>query len=149
MRAWWKGALVAAGLVAAGACGGGDGGNGPSAAEITGTWNLTKMLYVNVANQQQSIDLVAQGGTGDLVIDPNKSYTLTLTLPGQAPLIETGAWDLSGDIFSATPTGMPFSWDFDVTVTATTLRLAGADVEFDIDDDGTDEAARLTIEATR
>jgi hypothetical protein len=141
--------LFASVIGAAVACGGGDGGSGPSESEITGTWQLTKLQYVNAASPQESVDLIALGATGTLIIDPNKTYTMTLTPPVGPPETETGAWDLAGDVFAATPTGMPFDLQFDVTITGNTLRLAGADSEYDFDDDATVEAAKLTIEGTK
>jgi len=149
MRAWRGAALVAAVVGTGAACGGGDGGNGPSASEIEGTWNATRVLFVSQADPQQSVDLIALGATGVIVLDPSKAFTFTLT-PTVGPVeVQTGTWKLSGTMLTVTPTGAAFNWQFNVTLTATTIKLAGADVEFDINDDGTDEPAKLTIEATR
>jgi hypothetical protein len=149
MRAWMGIALVAAVVGTGVACGGGDGGNGPGASEIEGTWNATKMLFVSKTAPQQSVDLIALGATGVLVLDPSKAFSFTLTPPGGPAEVQTGTWKLSGTVLTVTPTGAAFNWQFNITLTATTLKLAGADVDYDFNDDGTDEPAKLTIEATR
>lgn len=48
-----------------------------------------------------------------------------------------------------TPLGMPFSWEFDATLSGGELTLAGASVEYDFDDDGTPEQATLNLTLER
>jgi hypothetical protein len=145
-----RAAIVAAILGAAAACGGGgDGGGGPSPSQVIGSWNVTKLLFVSQANPQQSVDRIAQGATAVMVIDANNGFTLTITPTTGPQEIQTGTWSLSGQIFTVTPTGMPFNWQFNIASTGTTIRLSGADVDFDVNNDGTDEPAKLTIEAAK
>jgi len=148
MRAHWTTPLLAAAMFAGAACSS-DGGSGPSSSEITGTWQLTKVLFVSQANPQLSVDLIAQGGTATLTIDANHTFAYILTMPATAPDSTTGTWALSGDVVTMIRDGMSGDMQFQVTVSSSAIKLAGASVDFDVNDDGTDEPARMTIEGTR
>jgi hypothetical protein len=148
MRAYWKSFMLAVAILATTACGG-DGGTGPSATDLTGTWQLTKVLFVSQAQPQLSVDLIAQGGTATLTLDPNKDFMVVIIMPLVAPDTTTGTWALNGQYLDVTPTGAGFAWQFKVTVTATTITLANASVDFDVNNDGTDEPAKLTMQGTR
>jgi hypothetical protein len=146
MRARWTGVLVAA-MVAAGCSS--DGGSGPSPSDVSGAWQLTKMQFVSQANPQLSVDLIAQGGTATMTIDADKTFVIILNAPSTPTETIAGTWSLSGSVLTMVRTGKSGDLQFQVTLTAQTIKLAGASVEFDVNDDGTDEPATLNIEGTR
>jgi hypothetical protein len=149
MRAYSKGLMLVAAIAAGAAFGGGDGGSGPSPSAITGTWQATSMLFVSQADPKVSVDVIAAGGSATLTLDANKSYLMVLTLPATAPETTTGTWSLSGDVLTMVPDGMKGNIQFNVTLSGQTLKLAGGHLDFDLNDDGIDDPAILTIEATR
>jgi hypothetical protein len=148
MRAYWRSGLAGAAIIAGAACGS-DGGSGPSPGEITGTWQLTKLQFVSQANPQLSIDLIALGGTATLTLDPSKAFSYTVTMPGSAPETTTGTWSLSGDVLTVIRVGFIGEVQFNVTLSGQTLTLAGGHVDFDVNQDGTDEPAIMTIKGSR
>jgi hypothetical protein len=149
MRAYTKGLMLVAAIAAGAACGGGDGGAGPSPSAITGTWQLTKVLFVGQANPQQSVDLIALGGTGTLTFNSDNTFSYTVTVPPAAPETTTGTWSLGGQVLTLIRDGFSGNLQFDVTLSGQTLKLAGGHVDFDVNNDGTDEPAILTLEATK
>jgi hypothetical protein len=149
MRTYAKGLVLAAAIAAGAACGGGDGGSGPSPSSITGTWQLTKVLFVSQANPQQSVDLIALGGTGTLTFNSDNTFSYTVTVPPAAPGTTTGTWSLGGQVLTLVRDGFSGNLQFTVTLSGQTLKLAGGHVDFDVNNDGTDEPAILTLEGTK
>lgn len=83
---------------------------GPSASELTGTWQATQVEYVRVADPSTSVDLIAdENWTVTLVLTSSGGYTLTQTPPGGGPRVSTGTWDLDGDVLNVAPTGTVFT----------------------------------------
>ncbi len=148
MRAYWKGLMLVAAFGVNAACGG-DGGTGPGASEITGTWQLTKVLFVSQANPQLSVELIGQGATATLTIDPAKTYMTIVTMPSATPDTTTGTWSLGGDVITMVETGSSGNMQFNISLTGNTLKLSGGHVDFDVNQDGIDEPALLSLEGTQ
>jgi hypothetical protein len=127
---------------------GDDNPSGPSKDEITGTWQATKVEYTTTAGVPMA-DLIALGGSASLVLNADNSLVYTITPAAGVPNVTTGTWHLSTDMMTVTPSGMLFSWQFDVEYTSDQLRMSGADVEFDYDNDDIDEPAKLNLVFTR
>ncbi|UCC49250.1 MAG: lipocalin family protein [Gemmatimonadota bacterium] len=134
-------------LLSAAACG--DDSAGPTAGEITGTWQATQVEFVRVATPAVSVDLIAAGGSATLVLASDSNYTYTETPAGELPQIETGTWELHGAILTMTPSDSRFSLQFEVALSGDTLRLSGADVEYDFDGDHVAEPAKLNLVLVR
>ncbi len=151
MRTYTKGLMLVAAIAGGAACGGGDGGSGPNATDVTGTWQLTKVLFVSQANPTQSVDLIADvGATATLTLNADKSFTFVVTPPPPAAVeTTTGTWSLGGQVLTIVRDGFSGNVQFDITLTGQTLRLVGGHVDFDVNNDGTDEPAIMTIEGTR
>ena len=151
MRAYTTGLMLVTAIAAGAACGGGDGGSGPNPSAITGTWQLTKVLFVSQANPTQSVDLIADvGATATLTLNADNSFAFVVTPPPPAPVeTTTGTWSLGGQVLTIVRDGFSGNVQFDVTLTGQTLRLVGGHVDFDVNGDGTDEPAILTLEGTK
>ncbi len=147
MRLRWLAGCMVLLLVVGMGCGGDDP-SGPSKAEITGTWQATKVEYTTPAGVPM-VDLIALGGSASLVLNTDNSLVYTITPAGGVANVTTGTWQLSTDMMTVTPTGMLFSWQFDVEYSTDELRMSGADVEFDYDNDDIDEPAKLNLVLTR
>ena len=90
--------------------------------------------------------MVAQGTSLTLVLD-SSSFVLTITDPGHTPRVTTGSWTSSRDTMTLTPSGVSFSWVFDMNLSGSTLTLTGGSVEFDFNADGSYEQAQLDPDA--
>ncbi|HEU4335342.1 MAG TPA: hypothetical protein VFT32_12680 [Candidatus Eisenbacteria bacterium] len=108
---------------------------GPKPDELTGFWHATKLEYVSKANPATRVDVIALGGAATLAIRIDHTVEWIITESGSAPDTTTGTWSLDGDLFQVTPTGSPWSWTWDVSLSGGTLALSGADVEYDFDGD--------------
>lgn len=127
-----------------------DDGTGPSAEELAGTWNATKAELVSVANPSIRLDVVALGGTVQLVLNENKTFTLTSTLPGEPAEVASGTWSSSVDQLTLTFTsGLSGDMQFDMALSGDTLTLGGADDDFDFNDDGVEEPAKVYLTLAR
>lgn len=142
----WTGAaiLIAAALIGCG----NDEPAGPEPEAITGLWNATRVEYVS-RPAGSVVELVALGGSASLELAEPGGFTFTVMPSGEAPQTTTGAWQLDGDVLRLTPQGMPFSWEFDASLSAGELELTGASVEYDFDDDGSPEQATLNLALSR
>lgn len=123
----------------------GDGGNSPSPNKFAGTWDATKMEFTNVANTAEKVDVIAAGGTFVILIESTGDYQWTVDIPGEPLETSSGTWSASADVFTTKETGSSGNMQFDWSLNGNTLTLAGANVEFDFDDDGLEDAARLTL----
>jgi len=114
---------------------------GPKPSEITGTWSATMVEYVNKSAPSTRVDLIALGGAATMAIHADKSWVFVIAESGQPPDTTTGVWNLDGDMFEVTPTGMPFSWMWVAALSGNSLTLTGADMEYDFDGDQVMEQA--------
>jgi hypothetical protein len=115
---------------------------------LVGTWDATKFELFDAAGGDPvlSVDIVSLGGSVTIVLNSDDSYQVTFTLPFSEPEVEAGTWILEdGDRLILTPTGGVDVTDFRVALSGTTLTVTADDLEFDIDEDGTDDA--VTLEA--
>ena len=94
------------------------------------------------------VDVVAQGTKLVLALTAG-SFALTITDPGESPQVTNGSWTSSRDTMTLTPSGMPFSWVFDMNLSGNTLTLTGGSVEFDFNADGALEQAKLNLTLAR
>jgi hypothetical protein len=121
-------------MIAVSACKG-DGGAGPSSAELAGTWDAAKIEFTRVSDPSQTVDAVLTGGTATLVLAGGGGCTFTLTGTGGPDGTFTGTWSASADELSLDLVGPFFSttWQFEMTLATNTLMLTGADTEFTFD----------------
>ena len=124
--------------------------SGPAAPSLVGTWNLTAIELVSVANSSVHVDLMDEGVTGSLILEGDGDFVLSVIDPIEGPETFTGTWSMA-DVLTLEHDPGQFDdvWQFDVTLTANTLRLTGADAEFDFNDDGVEDPAKLNITGTR
>jgi hypothetical protein len=145
MRVMRQGYLIGAVSAVAIGCGGDS--SGPSTESLAGSWRATKVEISSVANPTVKVDLVAQGGTVRLVLTEAKTFTLTVAIPGQPDDVTTGTWSSSVDVMTLQyPSG---SWQFEMTLSGSSLILEGADSEFDFNGDDQDEPAKTNLVLTR
>lgn len=142
-------AAVAAGAIVA--CGGS---SGPSADSLVGTWIAspahasTFVEFVDKSNPSAKVELIALGGTVTLTLKQDKTFTLTVSIPGQSPEADQGTWSSSSDVLTLTysPTS---NMQFDLGLSGNTLSLGGADAPFDVNDDGVEESTKLSVKMVR
>jgi hypothetical protein len=127
-------------------CGGTD---EPSIASVSGLWTATRLEYVSVADPAVKVDVIAAGGTATIDLNDNGMYTAVITPPGAAPETTTGTWSYTADTFTLVETGSSGNMTFDMSLGNDAMTLTGADTEFDFNDDGTDEPAKLNISLVR
>ncbi|MBI5838437.1 MAG: hypothetical protein HZB25_14465 [Candidatus Eisenbacteria bacterium] len=120
----------------------------PPKDEITGTWNATKVEYAATGSSAR-VDLVSAGGTATLALRADSTFQYSVTPAGGAPAVINGRWLVGTDILTLTPSGSPWSWAWSVTLAADTLRLTGANAEYDFDSDTVMEAAKWNLAFVR
>lgn len=134
-------------LLVAAAC---DDGTGPSPAELEGTWTATRIEFVMAANAATRVDIVPLGGSATLVLSAGKTFQFTIINPGEAPFTASGTWSASVDVLTLTfSTGLQGTMEFDMSLNGNALTLSGGGSEYDFDDDGETEDARLNLGLTR
>ncbi|TFH64663.1 MAG: hypothetical protein E4G90_07640 [Gemmatimonadales bacterium] len=118
---------------------------GVEIADLTGTWNATVVEFTNPANTAVKFELINEGGSLSLVVAANGDYTLNVLFPGDPVEVQQGTIGIVGNVLTLSETGQGSPTDFVFTLSGNTLTLTTNDVEFDFDDDGTDEPASLRI----
>jgi hypothetical protein len=128
------------------ACGDGDNGPGPSQ-PMVGFWQATKLEFVSVATPTVKIDAVALGGSLSIQLNASGTCTWTSAFPGEPAESFTGTWEGSLDVLTMrwSEGGYTQEYQFDWTISGSTLTLVGADASFDFNDDGTEEPAKLNV----
>jgi hypothetical protein len=109
---------------------------GPNPASLVGIWQATQAQLVAVSNASITIDLVKDlGGTVELVLAADKTFTLTITLPPEPADQSAGTW-ASTDILTLTYTsGQSGNQQFDLNLNGDTLTLTGANTDYDFPND--------------
>ena len=88
--------LALAGIFAA-ACGSDLAGPQDDLAFLVGEWEALRFVITPVALPNQSFDLVADGATFRLDVQPSGQYTAVLTVPGLGSSPELGTIEIDGD----------------------------------------------------
>lgn len=135
------GAFIALAIVAG--CGGDDP-VAPPVEDVYGQWTALECKYQSVP-PETTVDIVAFGGTATLDLQQDGDFELVVSPVGELSTTTYGYWELSQDMMSLTPQGMPYSWEFAVALSDGKLSLRGASVEFDFDNDDVPEDATLDL----
>lgn len=141
--------VLVAFLVVAAACGGGTNPNAPSPDTLAGTWKATRAEFANASNPGQRVEVVALGTALTLTLDAGGTYSQTIVDPGEAGQTTTGTWSSSKDVLTLKPAGTSGNTQFDMTMSGSTLTLSGGHVLFDVNRDGRDEEAILSLTLAR
>lgn len=122
--------------------------DGPFAiSELAGTWDATQAQF---SVSTQSVDLVAAGGTVQMMVQTSGRFTLSLNPVDRAAYTVSGEmfWELwqGSYYFAITWDDEPGDWDtYGHTYNGTTLSLnGGTDTgEYDFDNDGDAESCSV------
>jgi hypothetical protein len=121
---------------------GGDKSTAPKPAQITGLWTATKIEHVQIGSST-SVDEIALGGSGSLLLNADASYRYVVAPNGEPPDTLADVWDLSSDGTLTLHLGPYGEMQFDTHLSGNTLTLSGADSDYDFDGDGTREPGKL------
>lgn len=139
----WKRSAACIVLAFAAGCGG-DEPTAPPIEDIYGLWTATEYAYQSVP-PGTTVDIVAFGGTATLDLQQDGDFVLVVSPVGELSATTYGFWELSRDMMSLAPQGMPFTWEFDVALNNGVLSLRGASVEYDFDGDEVPQDATLDM----
>ncbi|HET7602099.1 MAG TPA: hypothetical protein VFK36_03720 [Gemmatimonadales bacterium] len=141
-------AIVAVTLAVAGCGSDSTGTDGVTLADLVGTWHVTKWECTNEANTSQKVNLATVSGSDvTLTVATSGAYTLAGSFAGE-PWSASGSYAVQGGTIvvqesGAEPQSSPF------TLTGDTWTISQLEGDWDFDNDGTDDPARLVIVFTR
>ncbi len=132
------------------ACGDDDDSTGPVNNDLVGTWDATVIQLTSVADPGTVVELVSQGADGRLVLQADGGFGLSVGIPGEPTEFGNGDWS-STDVLTLDfgEGDIQGRWQFDIDLNGNTLRLTGADTEWDFDGNGTEDAAKLNLTLVR
>lgn len=123
--------------------------------ELAGNWEATFAFFVRDSDEM-SVDIVADGGSLSLTVQSNGRCTFTIDPVDREAYTVSGEmfWELyEGDYFFAIEyDDYPGDWaSYGATLTNTTFNMFGGpdSGEYDFNNDGTTESARLGFEFIR
>lgn len=119
-----------------------------SGSPLYGTWDVTKSEYVGLGEPPESVDLIAEGGSGTVAFNADASYDATNIPPGGASERSSGTWSFTETSLTLRESGSSVTRVFDRVMEGDTMVLSGADAEFDFDGDGTPEPATWNVTLT-
>jgi hypothetical protein len=118
--------------------------------ELAGNWEATSAFFSSDANTNVSVDIIADGGFVSLTVQSTGTCTFTINP------VDHEAYTVSGEMFWELYEGeyyFAIAWDdypgdwasYGATLTDTTFGMnGGPDTgEYDFDNDGTSESARI------
>jgi hypothetical protein len=143
--------LLALSVALIASCGGDDEDTtGPVNNDLVGTWDATVIQLTSVADPGTVVELVSQGANGRLVLEADGGFGLSVGVPGEPTEFGNGDWGATDVLTLIFGDGdIEGTWQFDIDLNGDSLRLTGADTEWDFDDDGTDDPATLDMTLTR
>ena len=110
---------------------------GPKPAEIYGYWKATQAEYVSHAAPSVRVDLCDSTNCWTrMQIESDHTLKVMVRHAPAAPDTTAGTWQLDGDLFKMYPGGFSWYWTWDIQLSGNTLKLTGADVRWDFDEDG-------------
>lgn len=139
---WTRSAAIPVAVCLAAACSDA----GVVEADLVGTWAATQFEFrATSGDPVVTFDFIQNGAAVTIVINATGTYQVTVTpAGGGAPDVESGTWTLDGgDLLILTATGDISGTELDVSLSGATLTVHSTDVEFDLNEDGTDEPAIL------
>ena len=147
---WARPVLFLALLLPIAASCGGDDPTGPTDSNLIGTWDATVIEIVSVADPAVSVELIALGGSRRLVLQDQADFGLSVGIPDNGTEFGNGTWS-STDILTLNfgDGDIQGTWQFDFDLNGDTLTLTGADVEYDFDENGTEDPAKLNLTLVR
>ena len=142
--------LTALSVLLLASCGGDDDTTGPVNNDLVGTWDATAIQLTSVADPGTTVELVSQGAIGRLVLQADGGFGLSVGVPGEPTEFGNGDWGATDVLTLEFGEGdIEGTWQFDIDLNGDLLRLTGADTEWDFDDDGTDDPAKLDLTLSR
>ncbi len=131
-------------------CGDDDDTTGPINNNLTGTWDATEIQLTSLADPGTVVELISQGANGRLVLQADGGFGLSIGIPGEPTEFGNGDWGANDVLTLSFGEGdIEGTWQFDIDLSGDTLRLTGADTEWDFDDDGTEDPAKLDLTLSR
>jgi hypothetical protein len=142
--------LVLAVLLLA-SCGDDDDTTGPVNNGLVGTWDATAIQLTSVANPGTVVELISQGANGRLVLQADGGFGLSVGIPGEPTEFGNGDWGVTTDVLTLDfgDGDIQGIWQFDFVLNGNTLQLTGADAEWDFDENGTEDPAKLNLTLVR
>lgn len=129
---------------------GDDDATGPVNSSLVGTWDATTIQLTSVADPGTMVELISQGANGRLVLQADGGFGLSIGVPGMDTEFGNGDWSSTDVLTLSFGEGdIQGTWQFDFDLNGDTLRLTGADTEWDFDDNGTDDPAKLDLTLSR
>jgi hypothetical protein len=114
-------------------------------AELAGTWILLSLIYTSDANPSTSFDFRAAGGSGSLTFEADTTFLFILVPdPGSATESAVGPVSLDGSTVVLTDNADPDLPLLSGQLAGQRLTLETENAEYDFNDDGTDEPARVS-----
>ena len=131
-------------------CGGDEDTTGPVNNSLVGTWDATAIELTSVANPATVVELIALGANGRLVLQADGGFGLSIGIPGEPTEFGNGDWGATDVLTLSFGDGdIDGTWQFDIDLNGNSLVLTGADAEWDFDEDGTEDAAKLDLTLVR
>jgi len=131
-------------------CGGDEDTTGPVNNNLLGTWDATAIELTSVANPGTVVELISLGANGRLVLEADGGFGLSIGIPGELTEFGNGDWGAT-DVLTLTfgDGDIDGTWQFDIDLNGNSLVLTGADVEWDFDEDGIEDPAKLDLTLVR
>lgn len=123
--------------------------------ELAGNWEATSAFFVRDSDDM-TIDIIGDGGTVSIAVQSNGRFVMTMDPADRAAYTVSGdmSWEKwEGEYYFAIEwDDYPGDWDtYGATLTATTFEIRGSfdTGEYDFDNDGSSESARVGFEFIR
>lgn len=123
--------------------------------ELAGSWEATSAFFIRDSDQF-GVDIIDDGGSSSISIQSSGRFTLTIDPVDRAAYTLTGEmfWEIweGNHYFAIAWDNYSGDWDtYGATLTATTFSVyGGADTgEYDFNNDGSPESARIGFEFVR
>lgn len=107
-----------------------DGVNEPQTGPI-GQFDATEAVFIDAADANTTFDLIGEGGTLDMNLRSDGTFTSNLAVPGQDPVVTNGTFTRSGSQMAFTSGGVTNTMDFTHDPAADALTLNGTTADFD------------------
>ena len=112
--------------------------------EFIGEWNAEQFVIASKVNPQLEIDMIEYGCSFCLIIDADRNYSISISIPDEEDKKDTGTVSYNNNVLTFISNSEGIS-KVSCTLSGNTLTIVNDEIGFDFDENDIEEPATYTV----